>query len=433
MKLKQIFLLVCVSTTILFHSCKDDENNTVTPVEEIEEDYTFNFTAVKNGDEVKLTWESLNAPTFEKYGIARSVDLITDDPYRVLYHEYGELFYIDDQDETTFTDDSFSEFEDQNYKVFVQLEDQIVLGPTVVIKSESKELPFCYFHGAIIPGTNHMIITGSNLVAKYDFVQDKILEQQEINLSSSLVRVGDAGNGMEVFLFNHFGHYSHFLILDINDLSIKEEKDIGNKIRDIWPSDKGFLFLTTDNTNTTDNSLFSLNRSGLSIIDTAIVQNSFPTKRLLMTPSNPNKIIKISHNKFSEHTFNDNGEFTDVIITDNQLGYEPTRNVTLSPSGDVFIYSQDLSVYSTDDFTRLETSEASHSKFSFFDSQNEDIIYFFEFSSIAKLDRNSGEIESIKYVPDMEIHQIFEVGNEIIYIGGAYATSGCSYISRVAK
>jgi len=429
MKLKQIPLLLCLLATILLHSCKDDEDNTPPN----ENGYAFDLTVTKEGNNIKLDWESLKVSSFVQYVIVRSLDSIPDDPAPSFNQQSANAFFIDDQNETTFTDISFPEFGDLYYKVYIQLDGRFVLSPTVKIPSDSKVLPFCYNHGAIIPGTNFIIITGgNNQVAKYDFVQHKVLKQRTVNLDNNvMVRVGDAGNGMEIFLFtpSSVGSSSErFLILDINSLSTKEDKDTGDEIYDILPSKKGFIFLTTDDFTYT---IKSLKRSDLSVVGELKVQPSYVARRLLMTPSNPNRILELSSSEITAHNFNDNGEFIDFETLTIFPNSNVNRDIAVSSTGDAFIHTQDLLIRSVADLTELENYFFFTSS-TIFDSQNDNFIYFSDFSSLLKLDRSNGELELITSLT-LEVNQLFDNGDEVVLVGDAFNNLGCSFISAVDK
>lgn len=420
MNLKQLTLLALVFTTLLLHSCKEKE--TTAPSES---GYAFNLSI---DDEKTLTWESINASNFRRYIIVRSLDSIPDDPLPPNFSQSTVRFFVEDQETTTFTDFDFPVLGDRHYKVYIELEDRFVLSPTVTVESFSKGLPFCYSHAGIIPGTNHMVfIAQGGDVYKYDFVTNEILLVRSLNLDNGTIRIGDAGNGIEIFAFGGFS--TRLLILDPDDLSTREDKAFNNPIYDVTPSDKGFFFVALDKS--FEGNLFSLRRSDLSIVSEAAEQSGFVERKLAILESDPNKLYEMSSSKISVHDFDNNGIITSSVTSNVSANAGLKKDISLSTDGNSFIHSRSTKIYSAETLSTIEEYPYI-SYYHTFDQSNPDFLYFSDFESTFRIDLSNNNITLV--FAGLDVSQVFDIEAKLLLVGNSFSGgSNCTYVTTINK
>ncbi len=398
-------LLFCYFFLVLFlQSCKEDDNtlpdNNTSPL---------NLTLSIENDSVRLKWNPLNVSTFKQYIVFRSLDSIPDvAEFPDFVINRTEIFITDDQEKIEHTDHYISNFEDIHYKVYAEFDDgRFIYSPTITIPSKAKALPFCFFHGAIIPETNHMIIsTEFHKIIKYDFVQHKVLTEKEISSTNNIIRIGDAGNGMEVFVYSQDPQASKFHILDINSLEVKVEKYMGGQITDISPSDNGYFFLAMNN------KVVSMQRSDLIALDT-IESSLSGVRRLLLSPFDPNLLIDISSSRIETHKFHINGTFNfsdDVQVffsgyLKNDINLSPDKNTLIADTGNTLIKTESL--FSVNIPLRNSLSHV-------FDSQDNNYFYLSYSNKVQRYNIQTGE--EITIHSGLDVLKFFDIGNQLILI-----------------
>lgn len=429
---RQLSFLLLAFVTLGVQSCKDDDQ-VIDDQVITEQDYSFPFTAVNEKGIIKLNWETLDVPDFEHYTIVRSPDSLPDAPQPSdLNGWFNSHFHIPEQETTLFLDDEPPFHNDLYYKMYVQAVDTFLLSQTIKVPSPSKALPFCYNHAAIIPNTDYIIIASEDTeVIKYDHKTHEIITTTPLPLEAGYIRIGDAGNGLEVFVLSKYNNT--LTILDINNLAIKAIKNFDQEIFDVAPSPNGLLFITIDEPGA---SLQVLNRNNLELISSQNEQTEYYDRRIIVSPIDDKTLLEISTNELTLYTFFDTGQ----LIVSNSASYaEDTsikRDISFSPDGNQFSPYYNGAIFNTLDLSlhsEFEINSGTH----VFDNQNSEYIYFVEYRKVKRFDTATQDLKSI-YSLDITSSQLLDIGDQLIFfnnggISGNSNVSNCGFITTIDK
>lgn len=410
MQLKQLTIFLFFLVTVFCYSCNSDDES-LTHVNENEDD--ISLSVERKGTAIELTWESINIDNFESYVIVRSSDSIPENLSPMDFNQDEIIFEFRNQTVTSSLDYNSLLDEDLFYKLYIQLTDGYLLSPTVEVKSTIDVLPFCIYHAALIPNTNHLILTGFNReIAKYDYVEKKILNYRLLPIEGNKVKVGDAGNGMEVFVNSSVSASLH--ILDIDNLETKVSKDFNSGFYDVAPSTKGFIALSF---NDEFSGLKMLDRNDINnFLDEEEVSNHYHDRRLAISPVNDNHLIEVSKYILTLYEFSDDGQIISSNNVDILNNGSLKSNISFSADKNMFSAHQKLIFHNSENLIeeeKIDFSSLSHT----FDNQNSNIVYFYDFNSFNKVDLSTGSITTL--LSEIEPTQILDNGGEVLMLGNS--------------
>ncbi len=192
---------------------------------------------------------------------------------------------------------------------------------------------FNYEHGVHIPGTDFIVLSNSNgNLLKYDVVQQEAVGTTFSGMFSPRIRIGDAGNGMELFVFRP--SWNDLFIYDPDDLTKTEEVDFNNDIWDLDVSENGFLYMCFYNFN---NSFSTVRRNDWEIIGNSNEQSYFQRRLVRLLNKDNGQVVEVSNNKLTLHQIEDDGTIVSSTTEELNSTEPPNDNLAISPNGQYFM------------------------------------------------------------------------------------------------
>lgn len=430
--MRLLHITIYIIATVCFQSCSaDDETTLLAPNDDEEQPFTLSGFHIGGG--IQLDWVSIEDPTFEEYIIVRSLDSIPDSPEPPTLVPNYTMFRIPFQYQTTYTDvpifSTFDPLHDVYYKAYVKTANGYTSSPTIKVATISKELPTCARQAIHIPNSNHLLLVDYEKILKYDYIEHLIIAEGPLNNHFNQIRIGDAGNGMEIFEFSKT--HDDIYVLDINDFSLKDSKNVGGRVYDVAVSDKGYLFLSIDNSNY---SLRMFNRQGLQSMNLLNEQDHSEERRLIISPQDDNRLIEISGPEISVYDFTDNGNFFTLDNTfTSPANRIVKRNITVSANGDYFIPYEKATMFRTiNPSEKIEIEVLSHCHY--LDSDN-NYLYYHNIESVIRYDMESQEYKTM-FTSFLRTDYIFDTGDQILLISNTptgTSSPRCGYITSLEK
>lgn len=315
--------------------------------------YPIELTALLEDDGVKLSWTTTNISTFESYTILRSTDSISDD-VATFFFSGDVLANVSEVEESSFTDENIPFAEYLYYKVVVDIGSRVLLSPTVRLDNNVTVLPFRY-NSFFIDQRDHLgyfYDLSFGLVYQYDFINEEFPNSPILaNSRPARIYTSEFAGG-EVYFLNGTSTLSFY---SQNPFQYKGSLSADVSIYDEVYSvayQNDFLFLTKDDYSS---SLQIYDRASEELVTSHTFSNSSSEHLIVPLPGDEHEIIIAGPYSVKYYDFNEQGGISfQSEFTTASYSYFLNRPI-ISPDGEYVIPFQNGLVFQTNPIQQIGT------------------------------------------------------------------------------
>ena len=365
-KLFPVFIFLFVS--VLFFSCEKEEEAPLA-------DLTLQVVHVANGI-YDCKWNASNISTFKNYYIVHSPFIlgIDDDPKSI---HYKRKTTIDDQ-----TRDNRALSVENNhglplhFQLFIDIGDRYIRSNVVSLETPNSETIDVDAASALhYPDKNgiYLINNGLRDLNFYDHEGKQLMVKKKVDFifDASTAQVGNNGFGEEIYAIDANDLY----ILDANTLELKEQLAINGLIHSVATNNNGLIAVTVQNYL---NKIQIFSRENLILLNELSSSNTYDDPRgIAFLSEENNELLEVGKTVSKLFKLDENGIAQDSSEVSNLFPpHDPDELITVSPSGDYYIFSRKGQVFDAElNGIREFTSYLGNSYSSYFFDREETFLY----------------------------------------------------------